>query len=80
MFSTARLLTTGFCALGIGAAAASGKTAASARSFAATTPMGCAASANDDSWRGAKTIYDFTVKDINGKDVRLKVGSMFSNG
>lgn len=72
MFSTARLFTSGFCALGIGAAVAAGKTVASARSFTATTPMGCAASANDDSWRAAKTIYDFTVKDINGKDIRLK--------
>jgi len=70
MFS--RLLTSGVCAIGVSAAAIStGIPAASARSFA-TSSQSYSTSSNNESWKSAKSIYDFTAKDIHGKDVDLK--------
>jgi len=34
--------------------------------------MGCSASSHDESWKSAKTIYDFSVKDIAGNEVDLR--------
>lgn len=69
MFS--RLLTSGVCAIGVSAAAISTGIPASARSFA-TSSQSYSASSNNESWKSAKSIYDFTAKDIHGKDVDLK--------
>jgi len=34
--------------------------------------MGCNASSHDESWKSAKTIYDFSVKEIAGNEVDLR--------
>jgi len=70
MFS--RLLTSGVCAIGVSAAAISTEIPASARSFATSSTQSCSATSNNESWKSAKSIYDFTAKDIHGKDVDLK--------
>jgi len=58
MFFSNRLLTSGACIVGFGAAAASQRSFVSAGS--------------SDFWKSAQTIYEFTVKDIRGNDVNLK--------
>jgi len=69
MFAANRFLTSGYRILGLGVVAVSNKTLASTGSVSV---MGCSSSSNNDLWRSANTIYDFTVKDINGNEVNLK--------
>jgi len=57
-------VTSGWCFVGVGSAAA-----AAAIAF----PVARASTtANGDSWKDAKTIYEFSAKDIKGNDVNLQ--------
>jgi len=68
MFSVSRLVTSGWGIVGLGSAAA----AAAATAAAAFPVARASTTAQGNSWKDAKTVYDLSAKDIKGNDVNLK--------
>jgi len=72
MFLASRLAVSGCCILGLGIGLNNTAIFASSKSFSTPSSMGCSASSHDDSWKSAKSIYDFKVLDIGGNEVDLR--------